>query len=1142
LDRVCGTDRSLRDRVEGLLGAHVEGDGFLESPAAAPTVTVTPDGHIGPEEPGTTIGPYKLMEQIGEGGMGVVYVAEQHQPVRRKVALKIIKPGMDTKQVIARFEAERQALAMMDHPSIARVLDGGATASGRPFFVMELVRGIPITDYCDREQLSIPERLDLFVLVCRAVQHAHQKGVIHRDLKPSNILVTVIDAAVPKVIDFGVAKATGASLTERTLYTALHQFVGTPLYMSPEQADLSGMDVDTRSDIYSLGVLLYELLTGTTPFDQATFRQAAFDELRRLIREQEPPKPSTRLSSLGATRATVSANRKADARHPDRAVRGELDWIVMKALEKDWRRRYETATDFAADIMRYLTDQPVEACPPSAWYRLRKFVQRNKGPVAAGLALAALLVLGTVGTSVGLVWAMRAEAKAKEEAAIAKAVNDFLREDLLAQASPEKHPNRDLKLRTVLDLAAGRIAGRLAQQPLVEAAIRQTIGDTYRALGLPREARSHLERARDLRLRVLGEEQPETLEATTSLAATLSSDAQSDKAEPLLVRVIEVGQRDLGKEHLQVLRATNELGGLYQGRGQLVKAEPLLVKSLEGCRRVLGEGHPQTLSAMHNLAALYRSQGKLPEARSLVVRMLELNRRDHGEEYPDTLEAMHDLALLYKREKKLEEAESLLVKVVEIRRRVQGEAHPDTLGAIRTLATLYQDQGKFAQAEQLWLKALEISRRDLGEDHLETLGAMDFLAVMYRAQGKPSEAEALFIKALEGYRRVQGEEHSDTLNTMNCLACLYHDQGKLSQAEPLFVKAMETSRRVRGEEHPGTLRFMINLARLYQDQGKFAQAESLWVKVLEIRRRVLGEEHPDTLLIMHALAGLYWDMGKLTKAEPLYVKNVEIGRRVLGESHPDMLIAARNLAYFYSANMKFERSIPLFEDVLKWTRDKLGPDHPDTLNTMDKLGESYRYAGRLPEATELLEQALVNARKQPDPLAGDLVRIPIDLGLTFEQVGRFGQAESLYREALETVRLRHAEGTSHFADLQASLAMNLLKQQRYAEAEPLLHECLKFREQNAANDYVTYYTKSLLGGSLLGQKKYAEAEPLLLAGYEGMKQREAGILPFRMFRLTEAIERLVQLYEATGKKDKAAEWRKKLTAAKPSKPAEAKKR
>jgi serine/threonine protein kinase/tetratricopeptide (TPR) repeat protein len=399
IDRACGGDECLRARVEVLLRRHHANDKLVLDRMPAIDPTATEDMPRPAEEPGNSIGPYKLREQIGEGGMGVVYVAEQTQPVRRKVALKIIKPGMDTKQVIARFEAERQALAMMDHPNIAKVHDAGTTDSGRPYFVMELVRGIPITDYCDREQVAIPERLELFILVCRAVQHAHQKGIIHRDLKPSNILVTIIDGVpVPKIIDFGVAKATGASLTERTIYTAFQQFIGTPLYISPEQADLAGMDVDTRSDIYSLGVLLYELLTGTTPFDHETFRQAAFDELRRIIREPEPPKPSTRLSSLGATRATVSANRKADARQLDRAIRGELDWIVMKALEKDRRRRYESANDFASDVMRYLTDQPVEACPPSPWYRFRKFASRNRRSLAttALLAVAGLIIGGVL--------------------------------------------------------------------------------------------------------------------------------------------------------------------------------------------------------------------------------------------------------------------------------------------------------------------------------------------------------------------------------------------------------------------------------------------------------------------------------------------------------------------------------------------------------------------------------------------------------------------------------------------------------------------------------------------------------------------------------------------------------------------------
>jgi eukaryotic-like serine/threonine-protein kinase len=403
-------DSDLEKRVRGFLQVHREAGSFLESPAAPLIGTI--DEPIR-ERPGTVIGPYKLLEQIGEGGFGVVFMAEQSQPVRRKVALKVLKPGMDTRQVIARFEAERQALAIMDHPNIAHVFDGGETAAGRPYFVMELVHGIPITEFCDQNHLPVRERLALFVHVCQAVQHAHQKGIIHRDLKPTNILVTLHDdKPVVKVIDFGIAKAAGQQLTEKTLFTNFAQMIGTPLYMSPEQAQMSGLDVDTRSDIYSLGVLLYELLTGTTPFDKERLRTAAYDEIRRIIREEEPPKPSTRLSTLGQTALTVSANRKSDPRRLRQLFRGELDWIVMKSLEKDRNRRYETATNLAADVQRYLDDEPVLACPPSATYRLRKFARRNRRPVTAGLALTTVLVLGTVGTSIGLAWALRAEHKA----------------------------------------------------------------------------------------------------------------------------------------------------------------------------------------------------------------------------------------------------------------------------------------------------------------------------------------------------------------------------------------------------------------------------------------------------------------------------------------------------------------------------------------------------------------------------------------------------------------------------------------------------------------------------------------------------------------------------------------------------------
>ncbi len=402
LKGACGADTALLANVQELLAAQEKDDGFLDRPPPNATVDEQPVA----ERPGSVIGPYKLLEQIGEGGFGLVFVAEQQRPVRRKVALKVIKPGMDSKQVIARFEAERQALALMDHPNIAKVHDGGTTASGLPYFVMELVKGVPITDYCDQHRLTTRQRLELFLPVCEAVQHAHQKGVIHRDLKPSNLLVAVHDVTpVVKVIDFGIAKATGQLLTDKTLYTGFAQMVGTPLYMSPEQAGQSGLDVDTRSDVYALGVLLYQLLTGTTPFDGETLKKAGYDEMRRIIREDEPPRPSTRLSTMGQAAATVSANRQSDPTKLSQFVRGELDWIVMKALEKDRNRRYESASAFAADVQRYLKDEPVQACPPSAWYRFRKFARRNQRAVAAAAAVALVVVLGVAGlaTSTALI-------------------------------------------------------------------------------------------------------------------------------------------------------------------------------------------------------------------------------------------------------------------------------------------------------------------------------------------------------------------------------------------------------------------------------------------------------------------------------------------------------------------------------------------------------------------------------------------------------------------------------------------------------------------------------------------------------------------------------------------------------------------
>ncbi|MEX2559532.1 MAG: protein kinase, partial [Pirellulales bacterium] len=494
LDRACQGDVHLRAQVEALLAAHDHPDSFLEPPAAgvAGTVDVPPLQ----EKPGTLIGPYKLLQVIGEGGMGVVFMAEQTQPVQRKVALKVIKPGMDSRQVIARFEAERQALAMMDHVNIARVFDAGATDAGRPYFVMELVHGAPITQYCDDNHLTPRERLELFVPVCQAIQHAHQKGIIHRDIKPSNVMITLYDGKpVPKVIDFGVAKATEQKLTERTLFTQYGTMVGTLEYMSPEQAEMSALGIDTRSDIYSLGVLLYELLTGSTPLSHKRVKEVAYAEILRMIKEEEPPKPSTRLSDSGEALASISANRHTEPAKLTKLVRGELDWIVMKTLEKDRNRRYETASGFAADVQRYLNDEPVQACPPSATYRLKKFLRRNKEAVLAAAVVVLALVAGIIGTTWGMIRAADAEASAVQEAEQKElALNDKIKALAAAKTSEQDAKSKEalakearkeavesLKdARAAVDQLLTRVAHRVANVPQMEPLRRDLLQDALK--------------------------------------------------------------------------------------------------------------------------------------------------------------------------------------------------------------------------------------------------------------------------------------------------------------------------------------------------------------------------------------------------------------------------------------------------------------------------------------------------------------------------------------------------------------------------------------------------------------------------------------------------------------------------------------
>ena len=777
---------------------------------AEPTVPST-----AAREAGGVVGPYRLLERIGSGGMGEVWRAEQTEPVRRTVALKLIKPGMDSREILARFAAERQALALMDHPGIARIFDAGTTPEGRPYFAMEYVHGLPIDQYCNRRKLGTQARLALFQQVCEGVQHAHQKAVIHRDLKPGNILVADLDGGPsPRIIDFGLAKAMTYQLTADTMFTAMGQLIGTPEYMSPEQSELTGEDVDTRTDVYSLGVILYQLLAGALPFDSEELRKAGFDGVRRIIREQEPPRPSTRLISLGEGASDVAAQRGTGPRRLTRELEGDLDWIVMRCLEKDRNRRYGSPQELAQDIQRHLEDQPIIARPPSRSYRLRKLIRRNRAAATAVAVVFAALLLGVAGTTYGLVRARAAEKVARSErdearrqSEIAQAVNDFLNHDLLAAVAPSAAAGRgkDVSMREVLDAAAASLEdseatrARFADKPLVEAAIRTTLGQTYQMLGEYDQAQTHLQRALDLRrahpgddgmglagalaeMGELAEQQGRYAEAEALLgealerqaAAGVGSDAatvawlsararvvgrlgRSAEAEPLLLEAVAVGREHLGVEHPRTLAALGSLANFYQELGRFDAAEPLQLEVLEVRRRIAGDEDLEVIRTMNNLANVYASQGRLSDAMPLYHRALELKRRLLGDDHPSTLNTMNNLATVQEIRGDYALAESLHREVYQARAATLGDDHPRTLLSGKSLAFMLTRLGRLDEAEALNRRIVAAATRTLGADHPQTIDAQDGLAVILLTRGRAAEAERL-LRRLESTLR---EKHPD---------------------------------------------------------------------------------------------------------------------------------------------------------------------------------------------------------------------------------------------------------------------------------------------------------------------------------------------------------------------------------------------
>ncbi len=849
--RACAENDDLYSKLTAML--ELEGkndDTILAEPQPAPM----------PER----IGPYKILRLLGEGGFSLVYLAQQEEPLRREIALKILKPGLDAHTILARFGAERQALAVMNHDGIARIFDAGATEQGRPFFAMEYVPGLPITEYCDQHELSNRPRLELFTAVCNAVHHAHQKGVIHRDLKPSNILVAERDGRPQvKVIDFGIAKATAPDCEDQTMFTLHDQIIGTPEFMSPEQAGFGPGDVDTRTDIYSLGVVLYELLAGVPPFSAETLRKAGFAEVQRIIREVDPPRPSIRVSTLGVDSATVAQQHQTEPKTLIKQLRRELDWVVLKAMEKDRERRYESPFALGADIQRYLEDQPLIARPPSCLYRFKKFSRRNKLVITVALALGLGLMGLAAGVTVALVQSNKQRTvieksladvqQARDEA---HAVTDFLG-DMLGAVRPY-NLGRDATVRAVLDSTMQNLDADLGARPLIATQVRRTIGAAYADLGLLEEAEPALRRAYEDHLRLLGPDHAQTLMSLEEICDILMLQDRNQEAERLYNELHSKYERTLGKNHLRTLAAMHQRGSALVELNRYDEAESLLVKSWQGAQTAMGHETQMYLSFASNLANFYAETGRPDEAAPLLNRVLEVQLRVQGEEHPEVMETWNNIAMLYADQGRYQECIEPLTRAHLLQDKLLGPEHFEALLIRNNLAAISGLLFRWAYAESLYATGVELVRTHHEPSQRITQHMINNLGYLALRQGQLDRAEKLLREAYELRLEYHGKRSRDTMVSVNNLAELAMLRGEYSQAEIMHRGNIVARSDLLGAEHQHTLSSMVNLGRVLAVQGKAGEADSVLTVGFDLARRTLPVGHRATIA-----AACYWGRNQL---------------------------------------------------------------------------------------------------------------------------------------------------------------------------------------------------------------------------------------------------------------------------------------